>query len=174
MEFIISGSILDINLHNQVYNLPFEFESDKYYTLTICFNKYMLLDNNDIPSLSNLLKNDPKYSLQNFSKNEEDLRINIIYNILDYQLREIDKSLCERGVDITFAQINGVSSIEASALKIEIVEDKRHSKFTKKGKKSNQKPLKTYIKAPDLEYAQDIAKPYITKMLVESFWKNIK
>ncbi|TDL70430.1 hypothetical protein E2R58_15225 [Paenibacillus amylolyticus] len=155
MEFIINGDISDTELSNRIKDSMPEFytKEDVYYNLIICF------------SIEALLKDE----YLNSHSEEEDLKKRI-YDLLGYQLREIDKVLCEQGIDIISSHIQGVRSQETNTIKIQIQENLDEVIFkTKKGTKSKRKPMKTFVTAPDLDFAQETVSSFATKELARIY-----
>ncbi|WP_145409265.1 hypothetical protein [Paenibacillus xylanexedens] len=155
MEFIITGNISDTDLSDKVKGSMPEFctKKEAYYTLIISFSIEALLKDEQLNSLS-----------------EENAIKKRIYDLLGYQLREINKVLCEQGIEIISSHIHGVRSQNINTVKIQIQEELEEViPRTKKGKKSKRTPMKTFVTAPDLEFVQETVSNLASKELARIY-----
>ncbi|MEK4451262.1 hypothetical protein [Paenibacillus sp. FSL L8-0506] len=161
MEFILrDNDIFNVNLSEEVKNeiIPF-FDSsplDCTFHLTISFNVNLLndirMDLVDVP----------------LKKWEENItRKDKIYNILHFQLDKIDKALCDSGLNISRATIQGEELEAINYIKIQLIEQDS-SPNTSKNKK-NSKPMKVKSVVPSLSFIQDTVSSYAGERLTNIY-----
>ncbi|OME49527.1 hypothetical protein BSK66_26585, partial [Paenibacillus odorifer] len=161
MEFILrDNDIFNVNLSEEVKNeiIPF-FDSsplDCTFHLTISFNVNLLNDTRmdlvDVP-------------LKKWEKNIT--RKDKIYNILHFQLEKIDKALCDSGLNILRATIQGEELEAINYIKIQLVEQDPSLNASKNKKKS--KPMKVKSIVPSLSFTQDIVSSYANERLAKIY-----
>ncbi|MEK4289408.1 hypothetical protein [Paenibacillus sp. FSL P4-0502] len=161
MEFILrDNDIFNVNLSEEAKNeiIPF-FDSsplDCTFHLTISFNVNLLNDTRmdlvDVP----------------LKKWEENItRKDKIYNILHFQLDKIDKALCDSGLNISRATIQGEELEAMNYIKIQLIE-KDSSPNTSKNKK-NSKPMKVKSVVPSLSFIQETVSSYAGERLTNIY-----
>ncbi|OME41448.1 hypothetical protein [Paenibacillus odorifer] len=161
MEFILrDNDIFNVNLSEEVKNeiIPFFASSplDCTFHLTISFNVNLLndirMDLVDVP----------------LKKWEENItRKDKIYNILHFQLDKIDKALCDSGLNISRATIQGEELEAINYIKIQLIEQDS-SPNTSKNKK-NSKPMKVKSVVPSLSFIQDTVSSYAGERLTNIY-----
>ncbi|MCM3134605.1 hypothetical protein M3629_17585 [Paenibacillus polysaccharolyticus] len=155
MELLITGIISDMSLPDAARNLPLELhvKEETFYNLIVTY------------SIEGLLKDEQINSLY-----EEEAIKKRIYDLLRYQLEEINRVFCDQGIEILNSRIQGVRYLDANIVKVEIVEELEDViPRTKTGKKSKRKPMKTFVIAPDLEFVQETASRIATKELARIY-----
>ncbi|MEI2281258.1 hypothetical protein [Paenibacillus polysaccharolyticus] len=155
MEFLITGSISDMSLPDVVRNSPSELQvkEETFYNLIVSYNIEGLLKDEHINSLY-----------------EEEALKKRIYDLLRYQLKEINRVFCDQGIEILNSRIQGVRYLDANTVKVQIVEELEDViPRTKTGKKSKRKPMRTFVIAPDLEFVQETASRIATKELARIY-----
>ncbi|OMD09853.1 hypothetical protein [Paenibacillus odorifer] len=161
MDFIlIDNDIFNVNLCEEVKNeiIPF-FDSsllDCTFHLTISFNVNLLndarMDLVDVP-------------LKKWEKNIT--RKDKIYNILHFQLDKIDKALCDSGLNISRATIQGEELEAINYIKIQLIEQDSRPNTSKN--KKNSKPMKVKSVVPSLSFIQDTVSSYAGERLTNIY-----
>jgi hypothetical protein len=135
------------------------FDKDKVYEVSVNFN-VDLTYNEALRIFDNSMYND----IDN-TKSQHDR----LYEALRKQLHEIDKVLCDHGLNAIRLSINGIK-IEPGA--VEILIDEEISEINVSNRRSkNNKRMKCYTTSPDREYIVRTLGENINRDVLEGFYK---
>lgn len=160
MEYIFKADIFDLNLADLIFvamqqNLN-NLSKDAYYQLTMSFH---------VDLLNDFRMDFVNVPLKKWEKSET--RKEKIHQLLGFQLEELDKLLCNNGLNITIATIQGEKLKSQDNIKVQLsLQDKMES--INKGRKTN-KPIKAMFVVPSLMFTQDTVSELAAKRLSEIY-----